>query len=356
MCLFAGVIAESLNLELDARHTADVDSAPSPATIPVRSPWLGFPAGLATDQTATRSLFFWLVAIVTNAAAVCLLALAVSPRFRHTVAQGFAPREAVVSDNTAGAPRAGVPRDRPPIENIPTDRGRRTAEFTDQPVAWFAEAADCQWADPASALKAASGEPLAIGTRLHLRSGSVSIAFWNGARLVLEGPAACQITGREAVDLELGKLTARMKTAQARGLVVRTSELEVVDLGTEFGVEVDSSGQTDVQVLEIHQQWVPGSHLLGPRRLGRAGRLLERPFGECFGHTQPAHYAAGRRGWDNANPSSSGDPQHRFRLGSAGLGRHRCGRVDGGYGVPEWRHQAQRWGADDNPVQRPGTG
>jgi hypothetical protein len=84
---------------------------------------------------------------------------------------------------------------------------------------------------------------------LELTSGQAQLTFADGARVVLEGP--CQFvpqnTGRGR--LERGKLRASVP-AQAIGFAIATPTIEIIDLGTEFGVEADVKGQTDVEVFQ----------------------------------------------------------------------------------------------------------
>ncbi len=82
-----------------------------------------------------------------------------------------------------------------------------------------------------------------------LNSGLAVIEYDTGARVVLEGPATYHIAGANGGDLRLGKLVARVDTAAAHGFAVAVPGARVVDLGTEFGVEVAADGQSDVAVL-----------------------------------------------------------------------------------------------------------
>ncbi|MEO1999133.1 MAG: FecR domain-containing protein, partial [Planctomycetaceae bacterium] len=85
--------------------------------------------------------------------------------------------------------------------------------------------------------------------RLELQSGIVRLDFNNGASVTLQGPAAYEITGPMETRLHHGVLTARIPES-AIGFTVETSAMDVVDLGTAFGVSVDRDGVTDVSVFE----------------------------------------------------------------------------------------------------------
>jgi hypothetical protein len=119
-------------------------------------------------------------------------------------------------------------------------------------VATFRESADVSWtnkpgtsgpeADSTRHGRVAIGEPLCLG------SGLVELRLRQGATVVVEGPAQWKIDGENQVTLTQGKLVAKVSTA-ATGFTVETPSAKVVDLGTEFAVEVAQSGATDVHVI-----------------------------------------------------------------------------------------------------------
>ena len=84
---------------------------------------------------------------------------------------------------------------------------------------------------------------------LELEAGIVRLDFDNGASVTLQGPAAYEITGPMETRLHHGILTARIPES-AIGFTVETSAMDVVDLGTAFGVSVNADGVTDVSVFE----------------------------------------------------------------------------------------------------------
>ncbi len=84
---------------------------------------------------------------------------------------------------------------------------------------------------------------------LDLKSGFVRLDFDGGASVTLQGPAAYEITSPMDTRLHHGILTARIPDS-AIGFTVETSAMDVVDLGTAFGVSVNPDGVTDVSVFE----------------------------------------------------------------------------------------------------------
>jgi hypothetical protein len=122
-----------------------------------------------------------------------------------------------------------------------------------------------------------------LGQRYALASGLLEITYKTGAKVILQGPCVYEVESRAGGYLSLGRLTARVETrgggrGAGHGLVtasilqqatishhespasrppspvplftVRTPTARVADLGTEFGVEVDSSGGSVACVYE----------------------------------------------------------------------------------------------------------
>jgi hypothetical protein len=90
------------------------------------------------------------------------------------------------------------------------------------------------------------------GTRLgqgqrHLVEGIAEIQMASGAEVVLRGPCRFSLEGENQIHLTRGGLTARVPE-QARGFKVSTDQVDVVDMGTEFGVIVESDGHVEAHV------------------------------------------------------------------------------------------------------------
>lgn len=93
------------------------------------------------------------------------------------------------------------------------------------------------------------GEHLEPGRLLRLNSGFAQLTFEDGAKVVLQGPASLVVRSSNEATMGIGKLTA-LVPVRARGFTVDTPTAEVVDLGTEFGLQVGRSGQTEVHVFK----------------------------------------------------------------------------------------------------------
>lgn len=96
-------------------------------------------------------------------------------------------------------------------------------------------------------------DSLAVGPDRSLRAGEyrllggiVQVVFRRGAEVLIMAPAEFTLS-EDRLLLRYGKLTARVP-APAKGFTVETPSATVVDLGTEFAVEVDRAANGEVHV------------------------------------------------------------------------------------------------------------
>ena len=82
-----------------------------------------------------------------------------------------------------------------------------------------------------------------------LESGKAQIRLDNGVELSMRGPVEFDVFGQDHLSLISGRLTANVPP-QAIGFRIDTPDMEVVDLGTEFALKVDSTGESRLHVLE----------------------------------------------------------------------------------------------------------
>lgn len=82
-----------------------------------------------------------------------------------------------------------------------------------------------------------------------LEKGVAEIGFNSGARAFVEGPAKLSIESGNRTFLEYGSMTAEV-SKEASGFTVNTPRMNIVDIGTRFGVSVDENGETEVHVME----------------------------------------------------------------------------------------------------------
>jgi hypothetical protein len=106
---------------------------------------------------------------------------------------------------------------------------------------------NCKWPEGETELK--FGDWVAAGDRLKLEAGLIQLTFGTGAKVVIEGPTDFLVSTAGQATLEQGKIAAVVPPS-GRGYTVLTPTAEIVDLGTEFGIEVDNTGLSEVHVFE----------------------------------------------------------------------------------------------------------
>ena len=80
-------------------------------------------------------------------------------------------------------------------------------------------------------------------------AGLLQLEFYGGATVVVEGPAEIEILDESRVICRSGRLRAHVPD-QARGFTVLAPSFELVDLGTEFGLNVADHGAAEVHVFD----------------------------------------------------------------------------------------------------------
>ncbi|MGO9114361.1 MAG: LamG-like jellyroll fold domain-containing protein [Thermoguttaceae bacterium] len=192
--------------------------------------------------------------------------------------------------------------------SIPPARGSRVGDDTASPqsarppdgttirpssFARLTRTAECRWADAASAHEL--GTCFAAGQEIRLASGAIELVFDLGVRAVVQGPARLDLVAPGKVFLHVGKMSSEITKPEARGFEVQTPKGSIIDLGTEFGVEVTLSEDVQVHVFKgevvVHQptgltEAAAGQHLLGNQGLRMEGGLpkpwLVKESGETF--------------------------------------------------------------------------
>ena len=111
--------------------------------------------------------------------------------------------------------------------------------------ATLTETVDCVWEEGSEP----SGNTLLADSELRLRDGLARITFVDGAEVILEGPARLKIKSPTSAELEYGRLSANIANSKV-DFTVFAPGMKVLDLGTVFGVHVDSNGRGQVHVFE----------------------------------------------------------------------------------------------------------
>lgn len=108
---------------------------------------------------------------------------------------------------------------------------------------------------------------------LEFDSGYLALEFYRGARMTVGGPAKLEFIDGQKVRCHFGKVRAQVPPV-AKGFTVLTPESQVVDLGTEFAVEVGKAGQTEIHVFdgEVEAYDVAGNP--ASKKLLTAGKAL----------------------------------------------------------------------------------
>ena len=116
------------------------------------------------------------------------------------------------------------------VVDVPSESAERTMAG----YATLRRVAGIKWNEHASSYR--EGDVLPAGV-LEFDDGVAEIDFFCGATLIVEGPAKLELESDWSVRMLAGRLRAKVPPA-ARGFVVKAADSEIVDLGTEFALEV----------------------------------------------------------------------------------------------------------------------
>lgn len=194
-------------------------------------------------------------------------------------------------------------------------------ESTTDTVAVLTRTADAVWNNPTESH--AAGEPLKPGC-LRLRSGLAAVQFFNGANIILEGPAEFQILSADRAFCSSGRLTAEVPP-QARGFRIQTPQMAVVDLGTAFGMEVKPNA-AEVHVFKGEVELYPPATARTGLREGQAAAVD----------------SAGSLRFFNAEASSFVSPSGLERRSAESQKRQ----------YDSWKSRQARWNADPSLLVR----
>ncbi|GAB5406902.1 MAG: FecR domain-containing protein [Aureliella sp.] len=158
-------------------------------------------------------------------------------------------------------------------------RPMRSVEATDTGVAVLAQSVDVAWA---SGLAPEIGEAVPTGT-LTLDQGLIQLEFFCGATVVVEAPAEIELLSPMHAHVHRGKLRAQVPPA-ARGFKLDFHETTLIDLGTEFALDVDSES-ANVQVFDGEVKLQPGDE---QSRLLVAGQAVEQVAGGLLRNSEPS--------------------------------------------------------------------
>ena len=139
-------------------------------------------------------------------------------------------------------------------------------------VAQLTRTQDAEWAE--GQVGATAGAHLVVGHHMNLQRGLAEVKFNDGAIVLLAGPARLRIRDTGEAMLQVGKLRAQVPP-EAIGFKITTPMMEIVDLGTEFGVEVEPDQSAEVHVLR-------GSVAVSPKGDASAGGRVVLAQGQAW--------------------------------------------------------------------------
>ncbi len=125
---------------------------------------------------------------------------------------------------------------------------------TSTAIAMLARAVDVRWAEGTAPLRV--GSALEPGW-LRLESGLAQVVFYSGVRLVIEGPAELRLVSLSEAVCPTGRLLAEVPPP-ARGFRLKTDQLSVMDLGTEFAIDA-TRARTEIHVFKGKVELNPGT-------------------------------------------------------------------------------------------------
>ena len=122
----------------------------------------------------------------------------------------------------------------------------KATSINDSFVARLTCTENCQWAADSNANQL--GQCLTSGMILKLLNGVAYLRYTDGTLVVMNGPVEFTIEDHGGY-LHYGNVAARVPPT-AMSFTIKTSKVQVVDFGTEFGVHAEKDGPVDVHVFQ----------------------------------------------------------------------------------------------------------
>lgn len=89
-----------------------------------------------------------------------------------------------------------------------------------------------------------------MGQRLALTDGTIEITTYRGAVIVMQAPCIAVLSSDNTMSLQAGQLIGTCESDRSKGFLVRTPHMDVIDLGTQFGIDATSPDATEVHVFD----------------------------------------------------------------------------------------------------------
>ncbi len=93
------------------------------------------------------------------------------------------------------------------------------------------------------------GNTLRTGSRLQISHGTTEIAFKSGVRCIAKAPSDILVLADDRISMSQGEAWFEVPPA-AIGFTIETPKLNIVDLGTKFGVLAPADGEHEVHVVK----------------------------------------------------------------------------------------------------------
>ena len=149
----------------------------------------------------------------------------------------------------------------------------------------------------------ATGDSLRTNEVITLDSGRLYFESFAGVRIAVEGPARLRPLATGNIELGLGKIRVRVPDGQ-EGFAVFAPEVTITDLGTEFGVEVTSTGRVNTEVYEGRVQVAtPREPDLAPLELREGWYGVVHPGSKPTLHASPLGRETPAISWQDASQS-----------------------------------------------------
>jgi hypothetical protein len=151
---------------------------------------------------------------------------------------------------------------------------------------------------------------------MKLVRGLAEITMDTGATVIVESPAEFELETKSRIYLKSGRLVVNIENSSEDRFVVRTPQATVVDLGTEFGVEIDAQGNTQTHVFQGEAELRSGSDPLKyssalSLKVGQGGRS------DAAGNLKPARLNdrvfVRKEHFDTEVLAEKGSPYHRWK-------------------------------------------
>lgn len=88
-----------------------------------------------------------------------------------------------------------------------------------------------------------------VGQQLSLTTGSIELTFDTGAQVRIFAPAKIEVSSPRSILCSRGRVTTLVGKS-GKGFTIDTPKARIVDLGTQFGVDISEAGDTQVVVFQ----------------------------------------------------------------------------------------------------------